>query len=59
MKVALISFINKGSFSSLKHVCANQRNLRESREPVAWVLGKRNEKTVRALRDKIEQFIDG
>ncbi|MBC6426483.1 MAG: hypothetical protein GDA51_08465 [Ekhidna sp.] len=56
MKVALISFINKGSFSSLKHVCAN---LRKSREPVAWVLGKRNEKTVRALRDKIGQFIDG
>ena len=41
---------------SPKHVCAN---LRESREPVAWVLGKRNEKTVRALRDKIGQFIDG
>jgi len=44
---------------SPKHVCVHQRNLRESREPVAWVLGKRNEKTVRALRDKIGQFIDG
>ena len=36
---------------SPKHVCAN---LRESREPVAWVLGKRNEKTVSALWFKIK-----
>ncbi|MBC6426624.1 MAG: hypothetical protein GDA51_09205 [Ekhidna sp.] len=35
MKVSLISFINKGSFSSSKHVCVHQRKLRESGEPVA------------------------
>ncbi|MBC6426527.1 MAG: hypothetical protein GDA51_08690 [Ekhidna sp.] len=39
---------------SPKHVCVHQRNLRESREPVAWVLGKRNEKTVSALWFKIK-----
>ncbi|MBC6426472.1 MAG: hypothetical protein GDA51_08410 [Ekhidna sp.] len=35
MKVALISFIHNGSFSSSKHVCVCQRKLRESGEPFA------------------------
>ncbi|MBC6411055.1 MAG: hypothetical protein GDA42_11490 [Ekhidna sp.] len=54
MKVSLISFINKDSSSSSKHLCAHQRKLRESGEIVAWVFGKRNEKTVNALGCKIK-----